>query len=61
MGRWIAGDLRVDGKLVSEAASGPPLEVASSERVDNLNADRLDGFDAAAFAPAGRRGGPSNR
>ena len=47
-----AGDLRVDGKLVSEAASGPPLEVASSERVDNLNADRLDGFDATDFAPA---------
>jgi len=47
-----AGDLRVDGKLISDAASGPPLAVTSSERVDNLNADQLDGFDATAFAPA---------
>jgi len=47
-----AGDIQASGKLISGAASGPPLEVASSERVDNLNADQLDGFDATDFAPA---------
>lgn len=47
-----AGDIRASGKLISGTASGPPLEVASPERVDNLNADRLDGFDATDFALA---------
>lgn len=45
-----AGDLRVQGKFVSEAASGPPLTVSSSERVSNLNADLLDGMTSAEFA-----------
>jgi hypothetical protein len=31
----------------------PPLRVNSSARVANLNADRVDGRDAASFAPAG--------
>ena len=38
--------------FVSLATSGPPLQVSSSERVANLNADLLDGLEAAAFAAA---------
>ncbi len=40
------GDVQTDGKLVSTAATGPPLAVSSSEKVENLNADRLDGMEA---------------
>lgn len=31
----------------------PPLAVNSGVKVTNLNADRVDGMDAASFAPAG--------
>lgn len=48
-----AGDVRVDGKLVSEATEGPPLEVQSAERVDHLNAHYLDGLAATELALAG--------
>jgi hypothetical protein len=47
-----AGDIRTDGKLVSTVDPGtPPLEVLSPTWIENLNADRLDGADASAFAP----------
>jgi len=36
--------------FISQATSGPPLQVSSSAAVANLNADLLDGFHAAAFA-----------
>jgi hypothetical protein len=44
--------------LALSAPTGlPPLRVNSAAKVANLNADRLDGFDAAAFAStAGRTG-----
>ena len=46
-----AGDIEVDGSFVSTVPAGTaPLEVASTTRVDNLNADLLDGFDSSAFA-----------
>jgi hypothetical protein len=45
-----ANDIEVDGKLVSRATTGAPLEVSSTTRVDNLNADQLDGKDATEFA-----------
>jgi hypothetical protein len=45
-----AGDIQTDGRIISTAGSGAPLEVASSEKVTNLNADQLDGMDSAAFA-----------
>ena len=48
-----AGDVRVDGKLVSDATVGPPLEVQSTARVDNLNAELLDGLAATDFALSG--------
>lgn len=44
-----AADFRVTGKLISDRASGPPIQVASQDRVSNLNADLLDGRSAAAF------------
>lgn len=45
-----AGDLQTDGRLVSTVAPGtPPLAVSSSDKVDNLNADLIDGFDSASF------------
>jgi hypothetical protein len=33
--------------------SMPPLDVSSTARVDNLNADLLDGMDCALRTPAG--------
>lgn len=45
-----AGDLRVSGKLISENLSGPPIQVASGDKVFNLNADMIDGMNAADFA-----------
>lgn len=50
----VAQDLKVSGKLVSGASSGPPLQVNSSDVVPNLNTDLLDGKDAAAFQPSFR-------
>jgi hypothetical protein len=43
----VGANVRTTGKLISDAANGPPLEVASSEQVANLNADMVDGLDAA--------------
>lgn len=46
-----AGNLRVDGQLISDAPQGvSPLQVGSSTHVPNLNADLLDGNTAADFA-----------
>lgn len=47
----FAGDVQTDGQLISTVASGtPPLAVTSTDLVDNLNADQLDGLEATAFA-----------
>ena len=44
--------------LALSAAPGlPPLRVNSSAKVANLNADRLDGLDATAFASTAGRSG----
>ncbi len=45
----MAADIRVDGQFISNATSGPPLQVNSSELVPGLNAQLLDGKSAAAF------------
>jgi hypothetical protein len=46
-------------QLVSTVANGTaPLEVTSGTVVTNLNADKLDGHDAADFVLAGSGGGP---
>lgn len=50
-GPLAAGDVEVDGSFVSTVATGtPPLAVTSTTRVDNLNADLLDGLDGSALA-----------
>jgi len=36
--------------FISQATSGPPLQVSSTGKVDNLNADLLDDLDSSAFA-----------
>lgn len=48
----LVGDIVTDGKLISTAPSGPPLEVASAGWVAGLNVDRVDGFDGDSFALA---------
>lgn len=45
-----ANDIKTTGSFVSTVAPGtPPLEVTSTTRVDNLNAEYLDGWSAASF------------
>ena len=42
----LVGDIVTDGTFRSTAPPGiPPLEVESTDRVDNLNADMLDGIE----------------
>jgi hypothetical protein len=50
-GPALAGDLTVDGKLISQQLTGePPLIVSSTTKVDYLNADLLDGLDGGSYA-----------
>ena len=42
----VAANLRVDGKLISTASTGAPIEVASETLVEHLNADLVDGLHA---------------
>ena len=45
------GNIQTDSQLVSNAATGTsPLQVSSTTLVSNLNADQVDGLEAAAFA-----------
>ena len=47
----IAGDIVVDGQLISTVGTGtPPLDVSSMTWVQNLNADLLDNQDASDFS-----------
>ncbi|MHC4597786.1 MAG: hypothetical protein ACYS47_02160, partial [Planctomycetota bacterium] len=50
----VMGDIRAQGgRLRSTVATGtPPLAVASTTMVSNLNADRVDGSHASSFATA---------
>lgn len=41
----IAGDVVIDGTFTSTQVAGPPLEVASTDMVVNLNADMVDGIE----------------
>ena len=48
-----AGDLVIDGSFVSTVPTGTaPIEVASTTRVTDLNADLLDGIDGSELARA---------
>ena len=49
----IDGTLTVDGQITSNVAQGtPPFVVASTTKVNNLNADRLDGMSTHSSAQA---------
>ncbi len=44
----VSGDIQASGQLKSTVAAGTaPLVVSSDTKVTNLNADKLDGYDAA--------------
>jgi hypothetical protein len=53
-GNWDAGAFLITAeRFQSDVATGtPPFAVASTTRVPNLNADKLDDFDAIDFATA---------
>jgi len=56
-GGTLTGNLDVP-QVVSTASDGTaPFQVGSGTRVDNLNADKLDGYDASDFALASQGGG----
>lgn len=47
----LAQDIKTEGTFVSTVGTGtPPIQVDSTTIVSNLNADRLDGLEASAFA-----------
>lgn len=55
-----AGDIEVDGSFVSTVATGTaPLGVTSTTKVDNLNADLLDGLDSSELFTAATDGSGS--
>ncbi|QIN97146.1 hypothetical protein [Synechococcus phage S-H25] len=43
----IDGTLTVDGQIVSQVASGPALVIPNTTKINNLNADLLDGYTTA--------------
>lgn len=46
----VAGDIRVEGRIISTVPTGtPPLEVSSTTSVPNLNSDTVDGFHGSEF------------
>jgi len=49
----LNGTARFVGNVLFDPSSGPPFAVGNAEVVVKLNADQVDGFDAADFALAG--------
>ena len=47
----FGGDIHTDGKLVSTAATGPPLQVASSQVVGNLELEPHDRSTILSISP----------
>jgi hypothetical protein len=43
----IDGTLTVDGQIISQVASGPALVIPNTTKINNLNADLLDGYTTA--------------
>jgi len=43
----LVGDIVTDGKFTSTQSSGAPLQIESSDMVQNLNADMVDGIEGA--------------
>jgi hypothetical protein len=46
----IDGTLTVDGQIVSQVSSGPALVIPTTNKINNLNADLLDGLTTATAA-----------
>ena len=46
------GSIRAEGQLISTEPTLAPLQVSSTVKVTNLNADRVDGYHASSFASA---------
>jgi hypothetical protein len=44
----VDGTLTVDGQIISQVASGPALVIPNTTKINNLNADLLDGFTTAS-------------
>jgi hypothetical protein len=49
----VNGDLTVDGQIISTVTGQPPLVVASNTKVNNLNADLLDGLTTSSTDTSG--------
>ena len=43
----IDGTLTVDGQIISQVSSGPALVIPTTDKINNLNADLLDGMTTA--------------
>ena len=48
----IDGTLTVDGQITSQVTSGPALVIPTTDKINNLNADLLDGMTTATAATA---------
>jgi len=48
----IDGTLTVDGQIISQVSSGPALVIPTTDKINNLNADLLDGATTATAATA---------
>ena len=46
----IDGTLTVDGQIISQVSSGPALVIPTTNKINNLNADLLDGLTTATAA-----------
>ena len=46
----IDGTLTVDGQIISQVSSGPALVIPTTDKINNLNADLLDGMTTATAA-----------
>jgi hypothetical protein len=43
----VVGDIEIDGQFKSTRPTGAPLKVASTDKVENLNADMFDDLDSS--------------
>ena len=48
----IDGTLTVDGQITSQVSSGPALVIPTTDKINNLNADLLDGMTTASINTA---------
>ena len=48
----VDGTATVDGQIISQVSSGPALVIPTTDKINNLNADLLDGMTTATAATA---------